>query len=92
MQDTRVENVILGIRIHRENNNVTITQSHYIDKILRKFNFYDPANVLPPCDPSIKLISNDEKPIAQWEYSRIIRFLMYAMTCTRSDIAFAVGN
>nr|GFA41952.1 glyceraldehyde-3-phosphate dehydrogenase, cytosolic [Tanacetum cinerariifolium] len=30
--------VILGIRIKRENKGLTITQSHYIEKILKKFN------------------------------------------------------
>ncbi|GJZ60214.1 hypothetical protein Tco_0616030 [Tanacetum coccineum] len=30
--------------------------------------------------------------VSQLEYSRVIGCLMYAMTCTRPDIAFAVGN
>ncbi|GKA29683.1 hypothetical protein Tco_0715928 [Tanacetum coccineum] len=32
------------------------------------------------------------KALSQLEYSRVIGCLMYAMTCTRSDIAFAVGK
>ncbi|XP_057543261.1 secreted RxLR effector protein 161-like [Amaranthus tricolor] len=32
------------------------------------------------------------KPISQLEYAKIIGSLMYAMTCTRPDIAFAVGK
>nr|GEW34062.1 hypothetical protein [Tanacetum cinerariifolium] len=30
--------------------------------------------------------------VSQLEYSRVIRCLMYVMTCTRPDIAFAVGK
>ncbi|GJU77311.1 zinc finger, CCHC-type containing protein [Tanacetum coccineum] len=33
-----------------------------------------------------------EKAVSQLEYSRVIGCLMYAMTCTRPDIAFVVGN
>nr|GEX70001.1 zinc finger, CCHC-type [Tanacetum cinerariifolium] len=33
-----------------------------------------------------------EKAVSQLEYSRVIGCLMYAMTCTRPDIAFVVGK
>ncbi|GJY16142.1 hypothetical protein Tco_0386564 [Tanacetum coccineum] len=33
-----------------------------------------------------------EKAVSQLEYSRVIGCLMYAMTCTRPDIAFAMGK
>ncbi|GJR14086.1 zinc finger, CCHC-type containing protein [Tanacetum coccineum] len=33
-----------------------------------------------------------EKVVSQLEYSRVIDCLMYAMTCTRPDIAFAMGK
>ncbi|GKB20902.1 zinc finger, CCHC-type containing protein [Tanacetum coccineum] len=33
-----------------------------------------------------------KKAVSQLEYSRVIGCLMYAMTCTRPDIAFAVGK
>ncbi|GJT32283.1 zinc finger, CCHC-type containing protein [Tanacetum coccineum] len=38
MKDMGEADVILGIRIKRENKGLTITQSHYIEKILKKFN------------------------------------------------------
>ncbi|GJS12099.1 hypothetical protein Tco_0368895 [Tanacetum coccineum] len=31
-----------------------------------------------------------QKAVSQLEYSRVIGYLMYVMTCTRSDIAFAI--
>nr|GEV88101.1 zinc finger, CCHC-type [Tanacetum cinerariifolium] len=43
-------------------------------------------------DNSEKLKPNTEKPIDQLEYSRAIGCLMYAMTSTRPDIAYAVGR
>ncbi|GJS96792.1 zinc finger, CCHC-type containing protein [Tanacetum coccineum] len=41
---------------------------------------------------SEKLMPNNDKAISQLEYSRVIGCLMYAMTCTRLDIAFAMGK
>ncbi|KAK1413804.1 hypothetical protein QVD17_35587 [Tagetes erecta] len=43
-------------------------------------------------DPSVKLLPNNGDAVSQLEYSRVIGSLMYAMICTRPDIAFAVGK
>nr|GFA35197.1 zinc finger, CCHC-type [Tanacetum cinerariifolium] len=45
-----------------------------------------------PMDTSEKLIPNNGQAVSQLEYSRVISCLMYAMTCTRPDIAFAMGK
>ncbi|GJZ04999.1 hypothetical protein Tco_0538274 [Tanacetum coccineum] len=42
-------------------------------------------------DPVEKLMPNTGKPVDQLEYSRAIGCLIYAMTSTRPDIAYAVG-
>ncbi|GJV12662.1 zinc finger, CCHC-type containing protein [Tanacetum coccineum] len=42
-------------------------------------------------DTSEKLMPNNGQVVSQLEYSRVIGCLMYAMTCTRPDIAFVVG-
>ncbi|GKG02038.1 hypothetical protein Tco_0306743, partial [Tanacetum coccineum] len=43
-------------------------------------------------DPVEKLKPNVSKHVDQHEYSRAIGCLMYAMTSTRPDIAYAVGR
>ncbi|GKA35247.1 zinc finger, CCHC-type containing protein [Tanacetum coccineum] len=45
-----------------------------------------------PMDTSEKLMLNNGQTISQLKYSRVIDCLMYAMTCTRPDIAFTVGK
>ncbi|GJS15148.1 hypothetical protein Tco_0409620 [Tanacetum coccineum] len=45
-----------------------------------------------PMDPVEKLKPNTSKPVDQLEYSRAIGCLMYALTSTRPDIAYAVGR
>ncbi|GJY07362.1 zinc finger, CCHC-type containing protein [Tanacetum coccineum] len=45
-----------------------------------------------PMDPSVKLTPNKGMGISQLKYSQAIGYLMYAMTNTRPDIAYAVGK
>ncbi|GKC51847.1 zinc finger, CCHC-type containing protein [Tanacetum coccineum] len=92
MKDMGEADVILRIKIKRENKGIVITQSHYIEKILKKFNHEDCSPVSTPIDPVEKLKPNTGKPVDQLEYSRAIGCLMYAMTSTRPDIAYAVGR
>nr|GEU83250.1 hypothetical protein [Tanacetum cinerariifolium] len=101
MKDMGEADVILGIKIKRENKGIVITQSHYIEKILKKFNREDCSPkfnredcspVSTPMDPVEKLKPNTGKPVDQLEYSRAIGCLMYAMTSTRLDIAYVVGR
>ncbi|GJU56721.1 zinc finger, CCHC-type containing protein [Tanacetum coccineum] len=92
MKDMGEADIILGIKIKRENKGIVITQSHYIEKILKKFNREDCSPVSTPMDPVEKLKPNTGKPVDQLEYSRAIGCLMYAMTSTRPDIAYAVGR
>nr|GEX33268.1 zinc finger, CCHC-type [Tanacetum cinerariifolium] len=61
-------------------------------KILKKFNHEDCSSVSTPMDPVEKIMPNTGKPVDQLEYSRTIGCLMYAMTSTRPDIAYAVGR
>ncbi|GJW78404.1 zinc finger, CCHC-type containing protein [Tanacetum coccineum] len=92
MKDMREADVILGIRIKHKSNEISISQSHYIEKVLKKFNYFDCTPVSTPMDTSDKLMPNNGQAASQLEYSRVIGWLMYAMTCTRPDIAFAVGK
>ncbi|GKG14009.1 zinc finger, CCHC-type containing protein, partial [Tanacetum coccineum] len=92
MKDMGEPGVILGIRIKHESNGITISQSYYIEKVLKKFNYFDWTLVSTPMNTSEKLMPNNGQAVSQLEYSRMIGCLMYVMTCTRPDIAFAMGK
>ncbi|GJT38856.1 zinc finger, CCHC-type containing protein [Tanacetum coccineum] len=92
IKDMREADVILSIRIKHESNRITISQSHYIEKVLKKFNYLDYTLVSTPMDTCEKLMPNNGLVVSQFEYSRVIGCLMYAMTCTRPDIAFIMGK
>nr|GEW68737.1 hypothetical protein [Tanacetum cinerariifolium] len=92
MKDMGKADIILGIKIKRENKGIVITQSHYIEKILKKFNREDCSLVRTPMDLVEKLKPNTGKHVDQLEYSRAISFLMYVMTSTRPDITYVVDR
>ncbi|GJW82895.1 zinc finger, CCHC-type containing protein [Tanacetum coccineum] len=92
IKDIGEADVILGIRIKHGSNGIAISQFYYIEKVLKKFNYFDCTLVGTPMDTSEKLMPNNGQAISQLEYSRVIGCLMYAMTCTRPDTAFAVGK
>ncbi|GJV76649.1 zinc finger, CCHC-type containing protein [Tanacetum coccineum] len=92
MKDIGEADGILGIRIKHKSNKIAISQSHYIEKVLKKFNYCDCTPVSTLMDTSEKLMPNNGQVVSQLEYFRVIGFLMYAMTCTRPDIAFVVGK
>nr|GEW94605.1 peptidyl-prolyl cis-trans isomerase [Tanacetum cinerariifolium] len=48
--------------------------------------------VSTPIDTNEKLMPNNSQAVSQLEYSRVIGYLIYAMTYTRTDIDFAVGK
>nr|GFA64290.1 zinc finger, CCHC-type [Tanacetum cinerariifolium] len=92
MKDMGEADVILGIRIKHHSNGIAISQSHYIEKVLKKFNYSDCTPVSTPLDTCEKLMPNRGLVLSQLKYSRVIGCLMYGMTCTRPDIAFPVGK
>ena len=60
--------------------------------MLNKFGHLKIKEASTPFYPSIKLIKNDGRVVAQIEYATAIGSLIYAMQCTRLDIAFAVSK
>ncbi|KAJ9564460.1 hypothetical protein OSB04_000426 [Centaurea solstitialis] len=91
MKDMSLADVILGIKITRTQNGLVLSQAHYVDKILEKFNQRDTIIARTLIDTSHHLSKNRGDSVAQVEYSRIIGSLMYLMSCTRPDLAYAVS-
>ncbi|GJR65106.1 zinc finger, CCHC-type containing protein [Tanacetum coccineum] len=56
MKDMGEADIILDIRIKYESNGMAISQSHYIEKVLKKFNYFY-------CTPMSTLMDTSEKPM-----------------------------
>ena len=92
MKDLGVADVILGIKISRTSGGLILSQSHYIEKLLDKFD-KDESNIArTPVAINLHLSKNIGQSISQLEHSRIIGSLMYLMNCTRADIAYFVSK
>jgi len=83
----------------RDKNFLYLSQTKYIEKVLKRFNMENGKALSTPLPPYVKLSLNDcpkydaeKAEIAKVPYSSRVGSLMYAMICTRSDIAFGVVN
>ena len=50
MKDLGEADVILGIKIIRHNGGLMLNQSHYIEKILKRYNMFDKSPVSTPME------------------------------------------
>nr|GEX83882.1 retrovirus-related Pol polyprotein from transposon TNT 1-94 [Tanacetum cinerariifolium] len=100
MKDLGPAKQILGIRIFRDRGakKLHISQEQYIEKVLRRFNMDKAKVVSSPLTSNFKLTDKDclsyKKNIEKMNrvpYASAIGSLMYAMVCTRPDLAHAVG-
>ena len=82
----------MGVKIIRTQNGLILSQTYYVDKILEKFSANDSNIARSPIDTSHHLSKNRGESVNQLEYSRIIGSLMYLMSCTRPDLAYAVSR
>ncbi|GAA0183260.1 transmembrane signal receptor [Lithospermum erythrorhizon] len=68
MKDLGEVNVILGVRVIRNSEGISLSQSHYVEKVLKKFNSFDVAPARTPYDPSLHLTKNLGESISHIEY------------------------
>ncbi|KAK4372554.1 hypothetical protein RND71_007938 [Anisodus tanguticus] len=92
MKDMGIADVILGIKIYKTSDGLVLSQSHYIEDVLRKFEMFDSSPIKSPMDRNQKLDKYRGAPICQEQYAQVIGSLMYITNCTRPDIAYAVNK
>ena len=98
MTDLGLANLFLGIQSDKaENGDIKIHQTQYIESILKRFNMDKSHGIATPmipnsklsrCKDSSQLLDNEEKLV----YQSIVGSLMYAMVCTRPDLAFTLSR
>nr|AAX95300.1 hypothetical protein [Oryza sativa Japonica Group]ABA92639.2 retrotransposon protein, putative, Ty1-copia subclass [Oryza sativa Japonica Group] len=71
---------------------VTLVQSHYVDKVLSRFGYSDCKPATTPYDPNVLLRKNRRIARHQLRYSQIIGSLMYLASATRPDISCDVSK
>jgi hypothetical protein len=92
MKDMGDADVILNIKLIKGENVITLTQSHYVEKVLSRFDYKDSKPSPTPYDLSLVLRKNKRIGRDQLRYSQMMGSLMYLASTTRPDISFAVSK
>ncbi|CAI7857514.1 unnamed protein product [Closterium sp. NIES-54] len=85
----------LGLRVtwDRAQRTITLTQSHMVQQVLRRFGFtYSSPHSTPlPTGHSLSAPPSDESVEPSGPYPEHMGCLMYLMTCTRPDLAYPLS-
>ena len=100
VKDLDAANLILGMEIKRNHadRKLWLNQRKYIETILHNFNMRECKLVEVPIPVGVRLsieqcpkTREEEEDMSRILYASVVGSLMYAMVCTRPDIAHAVG-
>eukprot|EP00253_Pinus_taeda_P009884 PITA_09884 len=100
MKDLGAANYILGMEIKRDRakRKLWLNQRKYVEAILQRFNMQDSKPVKVRIPVGVRLSTEqcprtqeEEEDMSRVPYASAVGSLMYAMVCTRPDIAHAVG-
>ncbi|KAM1524601.1 hypothetical protein ACFX10_009184 [Malus domestica] len=100
MKDLGDASYVLGIKLYRDRSRklIRLSQSMYIDKVLSRFEMEQCKKGFLPVRHGIHLSKSMEpktpeeiRHMSRIPYASAIGSLMYAMICTRPDIAYAVS-
>ncbi|KAI3472572.1 hypothetical protein Pfo_029356 [Paulownia fortunei] len=100
MKDLGDASFILGIKIYRDRSRrmIGLSQSMYIDKVLKRFSMEESKRGFLPMSHGVSLSKvmspktpEEREKMARIPYASAIGSIMYAMLCTRPDIAHALS-
>jgi hypothetical protein len=95
MKDLGEAAYILGIKIYRDRSRrlIGLSQSTYIDKVLKRFSMEEAKKGFLPMSHGIKLsktqcpsTTDERERMSRVPYASAIGSIMYAMICTRPDV------
>jgi hypothetical protein len=87
-----VTNVILNIKLVKNENGITLNQSHYVEKLLSHVGFENNKISPTPYDATVKLRKNKGSGRHQLKYSQIIKSLIHLAGATRPNLSLAVSK
>ncbi|WVZ93414.1 hypothetical protein U9M48_039394 [Paspalum notatum var. saurae] len=100
MKDLGEAAYILGIKIYRDRSKclIGLSQSTYIDIVLKRFNMHDSKKGFLHMSPGTILsktqcpsTTDEQKRMSEIPYASAIGSIIYAMICTRLDVSFALS-
>jgi hypothetical protein len=92
VKDMGEVDVILNIMQIKGENEITLTQSYYVEMVFSRFCYKDSKPSPTPYDPSLVIQKYKKIGRDQLRYSQMIGSLMYLGSATKPDISFAVSK
>ena len=100
MKDLGEATYILGIRIYRDRSRrlIGLSQSTYLDRVLKKFNMESSKKGFLPMSHGVKLsktqcpsTTDERSRMSAIPYASAVGSIMYAMICTRPGVSYALS-
>ncbi|KAK8610748.1 hypothetical protein V6N13_081904 [Hibiscus sabdariffa] len=100
MKDLGEAAYILGVKIYKDRSRrlLGLSQSTYIDKVLKRFSMEESKRLFLPMRHGISLSKEmcpstpqERERMSQIPYASAIGSIMYAMICTRPDLSYALS-
>ena len=93
MRDLGEAKLILRVQVDQDKSGIQLHQATYIQSIIDEYHLHDAKSVPVPISPTdMGDLNADSSPVDSKLYHSILGKIMYAMTSTRPDIAFAVST
>ncbi len=85
---------IIGIKIKRSNETISISQKKNIESILARQGYTDINSIITPLNPKVKLELNPDGNQGDRSnaYAQLLGKLQYVANATRSDIIYAINR
>ena len=100
MKDLGEASYILGMKIYRDRSGrlLGLSQSTYIDTILKRFNmnnfkkdYLSIGHRITFFKKNCLTTPEEREHIRRISYASVVEFIIYAMTCTRLDVVYSLG-
>jgi len=88
-------NEFVGMQISQDRikRTITVSQTNYIHRLLKRFGMSEAKPIGTPMDPGTQLIKPDKDKLEpHLPFKQAVGALLFAATVSRPDIAFAVGQ
>nr|XP_033516590.1 secreted RxLR effector protein 161-like [Nicotiana tomentosiformis] len=69
-------NMILGVKVIRSEDGLMLSQEHYVERLLKKFEYCNATPVSTPFDANSQLKKNNGDPVAQSKYGSDIAYVV----------------
>lgn len=86
MRGLREATVILETKITRSEKEISLDRPPYMEKILKKYDYFGCKHVCTPYGPSVKLFKNICDIVRKIQYVSIFVSLKYVIDCTKLNM------